>query len=205
MMELLLLQRTAPRLKLSTFDPSAHPEGCLMHPAGWRGTGAKGCAAERRAMQSVARTGKPAGYSWRLWWDPRPRVAKPVPTGSLRMPRWAYPTPAYLVEVPYPDQVEAQRQNRIQAWQEGRNPNAWFDTAGYLAHYGDVAAAGMNPLAHYEQYGWQEGRDPSAAFDTLGYLAANPDVAAAHINPLDHFINNGIYEGRAAINDGLWH
>ena len=59
-------------------------------------------------------------------------------------------------------------------WHEGRNPNAWFDTAGYLAHYADVAAAGVNPLEHYEQFGWKEGRDPSAGFDTLGYLAANP-------------------------------
>ena len=64
-------------------------------------------------------------------------------------------------------------------WHEGRNPNAVFDTAGYLAHYADVAAAGINPLEHYEQFGWKEGRDPSASFDTLGYLAANPDVAAA--------------------------
>ena len=64
-------------------------------------------------------------------------------------------------------------------WHEGRNPNAWFDTAGYLAHYTDVAAAGINPLQHYEKFGWNEGRDPSAGFDTLGYLAANPDVAAA--------------------------
>ena len=64
-------------------------------------------------------------------------------------------------------------------WHEGRNPNAWFDTAGYLSHYADVAAAGINPLQHYEPIGWHEGRDPSAEFDTLGYLAANPDVAAA--------------------------
>ena len=56
------------------------------------------------------------------------------------------------------------------------------------SHYADVAAAGINPLQHYEAVGWTEGRDPSAGFDTLGYLAANPDVAAAHINPLDHFL-----------------
>ena len=90
-------------------------------------------------------------------------------------------------------------------WHEGRNPNAWFDTAGYLAHYADVAAAGVNPLEHYELFGWKEGRDPSAGFDTLGYLAANPDVAAANVNPLDHFLQFGIYEGRQAVNDGVWH
>ena len=25
----------------------------------------------------------------------------------------------------------------------------WFDTSGYLSHYPDVAAAGINPLQHY--------------------------------------------------------
>ena len=80
-----------------------------------------------------------------------------------------------------------------------------FDTKLYLVHNPDVAAAGVNPLQHYEQSGWLEGRDPSASFDTLGYLAANPDVAAAQVNPLDHFINSGIYEGRAAVNAGVFH
>jgi serralysin len=67
-----------------------------------------------------------------------------------------------------------------------------------------VAAAGINPLQHYETTGWKEGRDPSAHFDTAGYLAANPDVAAAGINPFDHFLQHGIYEGRQAVNDGIW-
>ena len=57
-------------------------------------------------------------------------------------------------------------------WHEGRNPNSVFDTAGYLAHYADVAKAGINPLEHYEQFGWREGRDPSAHFDTLVWSAA---------------------------------
>ena len=89
-------------------------------------------------------------------------------------------------------------------WQEGRNPNAYFDTAGYLSHYVDVAAAGVNPLAALQAVGWKEGRDASAHFDTLGYLAAYPDVAAAGMNPLDHFLQFGIYEGRQAVNDGVW-
>jgi len=79
-----------------------------------------------------------------------------------------------------------------------------FDTAGYLAHYADVRAAGIDPLQHYELFGWREGRDPSASFDTQGYLAANPDVAAAGVNPLDHYLMFGIYEGRVAVNDGVW-
>ena len=89
-------------------------------------------------------------------------------------------------------------------WKEGRDPNALFDTDGYLATYTDVAAAGVNPLDHYHQFGWHEGRDPSVDFDTTAYLAANPDVEAAHINPLAHFLQHGIDEGRSAQADGVW-
>ena len=89
-------------------------------------------------------------------------------------------------------------------WKEGRNPNPWFDTKGYLSHYADVAAAGINPLDHYHQIGWKEGRDPSPDFDTKAYLAANPDVAAAHIDPLAHFLQHGFAEGRHAFADGVW-
>jgi hypothetical protein len=65
-----------------------------------------------------------------------------------------------------------------------------------LAHNPDIAAAGVNPLLHYDQYGWQEGRDPSVSFSTSGYLAANPDVAGAHLDPLQHFLTYGLYEAR---------
>jgi autotransporter-associated beta strand protein len=89
-------------------------------------------------------------------------------------------------------------------WHEGRNPNAFFDTNGYLATYVDVKNAGVNPLDHYHLYGWSEGRDPSIPFDTAEYLGHYPDVAAAHIDPLRHFLANGIHEGRLAFNDGAW-
>lgn len=83
-------------------------------------------------------------------------------------------------------------------WREGRDPNAWFSTQGYLAQHGDVAAAGLNPLEHYHRFGWREGRDPSAGFDTGWYLARNPDVAAAGIDPLEHYLAHGQEEGRGA-------
>ena len=35
---------------------------------------------------------------------------------------------------------------------------AAFDTQGYLAANPDVAAAGVNPLTHYLQFGIYEGR-----------------------------------------------
>ncbi|WP_264048154.1 ExeM/NucH family extracellular endonuclease [Methylobacterium flocculans] len=89
-------------------------------------------------------------------------------------------------------------------WKEGRDPNAVFDTKGYLAAYGDVAAAGINPLAHYDTYGWKEGRDPSADFDSSEYLAVNGDVAQAGLNPMQHYLQYGLVENRAVLNDGTF-
>jgi hypothetical protein len=43
---------------------------------------------------------------------------------------------------------------------EGRDPSAMFSTNGYLTGYPDVAAAGVNPLEHYLQFGMAEGRNP---------------------------------------------
>ncbi|GBU18865.1 MULTISPECIES: Ig-like domain-containing protein [Methylobacterium] len=87
-------------------------------------------------------------------------------------------------------------------WHEGRNPNAVFDTKGYLAAYADVRAANVDPLLHYDTNGWREGRDPSAAFDTRAYEATYGDVAAANVNPLTHYLTNGALEGRSAFADG---
>jgi hypothetical protein len=67
-----------------------------------------------------------------------------------------------------------------------------------------VAAAGIDPLDHYHQFGWREGRDPSVGFDTTSYLAAYPDVVAAQVDPLAHFLQFGIHEGRSPFADGIW-
>jgi len=83
-------------------------------------------------------------------------------------------------------------------WQQGLGPDRLFDTNYYLSHNPDVAAAHVNPLAHFEQFGWKEGRDPSAAFSTNKYLAAYGDVRAAGIDPLVHYAVYGANEGRAA-------
>jgi hypothetical protein len=84
-------------------------------------------------------------------------------------------------------------------WQEGRDPNAYFDVSWYLSTYADVATAGMDPLTHYDNFGWKEGRDPSPLFHTSAYEFANPDVAAAHIDPLQHFLQYGADEGRLLV------
>ena len=88
--------------------------------------------------------------------------------------------------------------------QEGRQPIAptelvganGFDYVYYLQHNPDVAAAGVDPLQHFQTVGWTEGRNPNALFDTAGYLATYTDVAAAHVNPLDHYNQFGWHEGR---------
>ncbi|MFF8802830.1 MULTISPECIES: ExeM/NucH family extracellular endonuclease [unclassified Methylobacterium] len=89
-------------------------------------------------------------------------------------------------------------------WKEGRDPNAIFDTKGYLAAYTDVAEAGVNPLAHYDGIGFKEGRDPATDFDTSAYLQANPDVAQAGVDPMQHFLQFGLVENRVVLNDGTF-
>jgi hypothetical protein len=76
------------------------------------------------------------------------------------------------------------------------------DAHGRCAH--PSAAAGINPLDHYNQFGWHEGRDPSGNFDTTDYLGHYVDVANAHINPLIHFLQFGQAEGRSQFADGVW-
>ncbi len=73
---------------------------------------------------------------------------------------------------------------------------ALFDSAFYLAANPDVAAAGVDPRQHFDEFGWREQRDPNALFDTGFYLAQNPDVAAAGVNPLGHYLAFGGGEGR---------
>ena len=62
-------------------------------------------------------------------------------------------------------------------WRDGLDPSAGFSVEGYLALNPDVAAAGLNPLAHYLQFGAAEGRviRPSARAG-LTAAPATPDA-----------------------------
>ncbi|MBM3485207.1 MAG: matrixin family metalloprotease [Alphaproteobacteria bacterium] len=73
---------------------------------------------------------------------------------------------------------------------------ALFNDQFYLAQNPDVAAAGVNPKAHYLAFGSKEGRDPNRLFDTDYYLARNPDVRNAGVNPLEHYASFGFRESR---------
>ena len=83
------------------------------------------------------------------------------------------------------------------AWKEGYDPSPFFSTDYYLAQNPDVAAAGVNPLLHFETYGWHEDRNPSAAFNTAAYRAANPGLPAGE-NPLVAYINGLTISGDPA-------
>ncbi|MBE9640229.1 rhamnan synthesis F family protein [Salipiger mangrovisoli] len=63
----------------------------------------------------------------------------------------------------------AARHYLVQGAAAGHDPGPEFSTRGYLAAHPDVAAAGMNPLLHYERYGRAEGRE---VLPPLGPVAA---------------------------------
>ncbi|MEQ1556819.1 MAG: glycoside hydrolase family 99-like domain-containing protein, partial [Gallionella sp.] len=96
-----------------------------------------------------------------------------------------------------------------------------FDPDWYLSTYPDVAAARLDPLEHYLEYGQVDGRfrcqsemvdtfkpdaehapkiipatHSSYAFDADWYLQTYPDVAAAGADPLVHYLNHGKADGR---------
>jgi hypothetical protein len=71
-----------------------------------------------------------------------------------------------------------------------------FDPGFYRGQYPDVAAAGVDPAAHYLKWGANEGRRPHPFFDGHWYLRKNPDVAQAGRNPLIHYLRHGLREGR---------
>lgn len=63
-----------------------------------------------------------------------------------------------------------------------------FDQAWYLANNPDVAASGMDPLAHYVLHGASEGRSPSAQFPASTYHLVHPEVYRSGNNPLLHLL-----------------
>lgn len=84
---------------------------------------------------------------------------------------------------------------------------AMLDVPWYLKHNPDVGRAGLDPTAHWLEFGWRESRRPSPHFDPAWYLASYSDVGSSGLNPLLHYIRFGDYEGRqpAAHFDTIWH
>lgn len=70
-----------------------------------------------------------------------------------------------------------------------------FDSVYYLEANPDVAAAGLDPLLHFCDFGWRESRHPSAEFDVDWYLANHLDGADGQTNPLLHYLATGRERG----------
>ncbi len=73
-------------------------------------------------------------------------------------------------------------------WRDLRWPNPYFDPRYYLASNPDVAAAQIDPLVHYIQFGEAEGRRPVEFFEPTWYRltrAVPPDTLA-----LTHFLTH---------------
>jgi hypothetical protein len=87
-----------------------------------------------------------------------------------------------------------------------------FNPLYYLQQNRDVAAAAVDPLAHYLAAGWAERRDPNASVDLAGidgleYIASYGDLIAV-LGPnkgagYQHFATQGLFEDRTVSFDGL--
>lgn len=71
-----------------------------------------------------------------------------------------------------------------------------FDEEWYLQQNPDVAACGMDPIAHYLLHGAAEGRDPSPLFWSTWYTNQETNPRYRTLNPLLHYILIGGRAGR---------
>ena len=186
-------------------EPRAHPEYL------------EGLDAVRRAMLAEAtrilqREFRPLGNSrsWRLAGPARnlmrslrgqgkeaqsivhPQGEAPETTSTIRQSlSWDLTAPLRLAKLAL---AKFLRSTRDGAGEYDLSP--LFDSGWYLSKYPEVAASGVNPLAHYIAYGAAEGRDPGPLFDTDWYLSKYSDVAVSRVNPLAHYVVHGASEGR---------
>ena len=71
------------------------------------------------------------------------------------------------------------------------------DVDWYVECYPSVGENGIEPLAHYLEYGAEAGLDPNPLFFTTWYLQQHPAVAASGENPLVHYVREGAAMGLA--------
>jgi len=109
-------------------------------------------------------------------------------SGLRRLKRRLIPPPQIQ-----PDRPELPKEDR-----ELISTSGFFDAAWYLSQNPDVAAAGVDPVQHYLEFGAVELRDPSPRFSSRRYFEQHADVVAAGVNPLVHYVRFGISEGRLA-------
>lgn len=75
--------------------------------------------------------------------------------------------------------------------------SGFLDRGWYLRKYRDVAAAGLDPLDHFVEYGSPELRDPGPQFEAKWYLDEHPEVEESGLEPIYHYIEIGRAHGYA--------
>jgi GT2 family glycosyltransferase len=154
-------------------------------------------AAEATALAAAARAAAVEGST--IW-----RVTRPLRKIVGRFPRARRELRRVLrvgwwtATFQLPARLRERRAHRAQIHAVAESP--LFDRDWYLAHYPDVAAAGIDPAVHYVKHGSVERRSPGPNFDSGWYLTTYPDVAASGTDPLLHYLTDGIREGRQARN-----
>jgi GT2 family glycosyltransferase len=72
---------------------------------------------------------------------------------------------------------------------------AGFDRAFYLACNPDVQEAGVDPLAHYLEFGWAEARNPSRQFEDTAYRRQAGLGPRDQVSALGHYLAVGRARG----------
>ena len=92
-----------------------------------------------------------------------------IQTSLLFQPEW------YRRTYGFGEYLDAAEHYLTLGWKQGLDPSELFSTKGYLARYPDAAAAGVNPLLHFEREGYAKGyyRDEIEA-ERDQILAENP-------------------------------
>lgn len=67
----------------------------------------------------------------------------------------------------------------------------FFDTNYYCNQCPEIREQGLNPIAHYLDYGWKEGKNPSAQFCNDAYLSAYSNTIPKSMSPLLHYLLKG--------------
>lgn len=88
--------------------------------------------------------------------------------------------------------VDALEHYISQGGREGRAPHPLFDSAGYIARYGDLLGS-ESPLTHYLRKGSQLGLCPNRWFDPVWYRHSYPEIGS--MEPLSHYLAEGAEQG----------
>ena len=79
-----------------------------------------------------------------------------------------------------------------------------FDARWYLDEYADVAAAGLDPLHHYLQFGAAEGRLPGPDFDPTFYIGQLTCPLPSGMPALLHYLREGKADGLDPVPTPEW-